>query len=147
MVDGKIATNVIVAEAVRTCDFLKKCPVFERLDTAALMGMAQATARETHSAGDTLVREGEPAEKFYVVRKGTLELRVGGETTQLLKTGDFFGHEGLLTQNPSPATVVAVTPAELFMVSKADFHKVLAASPALFEQLRNAAFRRQQGTT
>jgi putative ABC transport system ATP-binding protein len=148
MVDGRIVSEIFVEEAVRMVEFLKKCPVFESIPPDTLTTITQKMAGERFPPGTVVVRQGDEGDKFYVVRKGTVEVRreENGVSTvrATLKSGDFFGEVALLSGERRNATVVVVeTDAVLYSLKKQDFLAALAATPSLDEQLRNVFFRRR----
>jgi putative ABC transport system ATP-binding protein len=94
-----------------------------------------------------IVRQGDPGDKFYVIRKGSVDVTVSdGAASKMVATlgkGDFFGEAALLTGAPRNATVIAKEDVELYSLSKEDFQAVIAASASFEEELRKALFERQ----
>ena len=96
--------------------------------------------------GQTIVREGEAADSFFIVVRG----RVGvyhsdnGEEKQLnsLGPGEFFGEIGLLGGVPRIATVRALEPSELLRLDKGAFEKLVSKSSATRDQLDEVARER-----
>jgi putative ABC transport system ATP-binding protein len=146
MIDGRIASEIFVEETVRVIEFLRRCPMFENSPAATLTEIAQKMVPQRYSSGSIIVREGEPGDTFYVIRKGKVEVRRerSGAPTPIatLSSGDFFGEVALLGEGTRNATVVAMTDTILYGLRKDDFMAALAASPSLNEQLREVFFRR-----
>ncbi len=71
MVDGHVISDVVVSEAAVICEFLRKSDVFSALDPRTLSEVADKMGLETHPAGTVLVRQGDPGDKFYLIRSGT----------------------------------------------------------------------------
>lgn len=147
MVDGRIRSNVLVRQSSEICEFLLQCPLFARLTPRTLTEAADKIAWERFAPGTAIVRQGEPGEKFYVIRDGTVEVIVedGGEprVVATLGRGDFFGEAALLTGAPRNATVVARDQVDAYTMNKEDFQAVLRASASFEEELRRALFERQ----
>ena len=87
----------------------------------------------TFRAGQPVVRQGERAEAFYVVRRGVLRVveerpETGEElrTLRSLGRGEAFGEVGLAEASPRAATVRAVDEAEVFELDKGAFDELLA---------------------
>jgi uncharacterized protein YhbP (UPF0306 family) len=83
-------------------------------------------------AGDVIVRQGAPADKFFIIIDGEVEVtrEDDGQTRTLatLKRGQFFGEIAILRNTPRMATVKAVTPTTLFAMERSDFQGLLAQS-------------------
>jgi len=75
---------------------LQEHPFFEGFDQPALDLLAGCAANERFEAGRTFQREGDPADKFYLIRHGTVaqEIRVPGRDPIVIETlgeGDILG--------------------------------------------------------
>jgi putative ABC transport system ATP-binding protein len=147
MVDGRIILDVPVQESVATCAFLAKCPVFAQLTPTTLSAIVDKMTKERHTAGTVLIRQGEVADKFYLIRRGECEVSItDGQRQRVVNTlgeGEFFGEIALLTGGPRSATVVTTKATELYTLSKADFDTVLETSASFKEQLLQVFFQRQ----
>ena len=92
------------------------------------------------AAGTVLMREGEAANKAYVIERGELEVRKRDESgvERVLGTlgpGDWVGEMALLLELPRSATVVATRDSELRAVTAENFAHVIAEHPAETLQL------------
>jgi CRP-like cAMP-binding protein len=138
---------VRVKEAAMVCAFLRNCPIFATLTPGTLSGVADRVMIETHPAGSVIVRQGEPGDKFYVIKSGTLEVRSEGQgasrALNTLDSGDFFGEIALLTGETRTATVVALTDSELYSLGQEDFQRVIETSDSFESELRKVVFERQ----
>jgi putative ABC transport system ATP-binding protein len=143
LVDGRIASDVVVHESVVICEFLAKCPVFSGLPPGTLSHVAEQMKGERYAAGTTLIRQGDPGDKFYVIRHGHADVVTGGRLLTTLGEGEFFGEAALLTDQPRNATVVAADDIMLYTMSKPEFTRALQASGTLREQLLRVFFQRQ----
>ena len=147
LVDGRIRSNVLVKESALICEFLQACPVFTRLTPTTLGETADRMTFERFAAGATVTRQGDPGDKFYVIRSGSVDILVdsgaGAKVVATLGKGDFFGEAALLTGAPRNATVVAKENLELYSLGNEDFQAVIRASATFQEELRKALFARQ----
>ncbi|MGA9776614.1 MAG: MFS transporter [Candidatus Dormiibacterota bacterium] len=102
---------------------------------ASLERLARACSEETAGAGEAIVREGETADAFYVLRDGRVDVSALGEgaTARHLRTlgpGSFFGEIGLLEQIPRTATVTALEPCRLYRIAGDEFLAALTSGSA-----------------
>jgi putative ABC transport system ATP-binding protein len=147
LVDGHIRSNVLVKESALICEFLQACPVFAKLTPKTLSETADRMTLEKFAAGAVITRQGDPGDKFYVIRSGSVDIMVdsgaGPKQVASLCKGDFFGEAALLTGAPRNATVVAKEPLEVYSLGNDDFQAVIRASASFQEELRKALFARQ----
>jgi CRP-like cAMP-binding protein len=102
---------------------------------------------EKHPAGAVIVRQGDPGDKFYVIKSGTVDVIVEDagtrRTVAALGKGNFFGEAALLTGTPRNATVAAKEDIEVYTLGKDQFQAVIQASASFEEEVRKALFERQ----
>jgi MFS family permease len=115
------------AEVAQRLDLIGKLRIFDGATRATLEAVAAAAREEHVAAGATVIKEGDPADDFFVVRSGTLDVLARGEvgkrrrTINRLEAGDYFGEIGLIEQIPRTATVRASSDVELLRVKGDDF--------------------------
>ncbi len=71
--------------------------------------------------GDEIVREGAPADAFYVLTSGSAMVTVDGMTRRTIRSGESFGELGILRGGVRSATVTAMQPLEALRVDRAAF--------------------------
>ncbi len=147
MVDGRIKSNVLVKVTAEICEFLRDVPIFQRLTPGSITAVADKVKSEKHGAGTVIVAQGDAGDKFYLVRRGVVDVkRTEGAETRLvtsLGAGDYFGEAALLTGEPRNATVIAREDTEVYTLNKEDFQAVVKASASFEDELRKALFQRQ----
>jgi uncharacterized protein YhbP (UPF0306 family) len=89
-------------------------------------------------AGATIVRQGAPADKFFIIVEGEVEVireGAGQPANKLaaLKQGQFFGEMAILRDSPRTATVRALTPTTLLTMDRDVFRNLVAQSLATTE--------------
>jgi peroxiredoxin 2/4 len=107
--------------------------VFPDLVGPQLDSLAGQAQRVSFAAGDTIVAEGDPADRFYVIAHGevTISRRSPGGEEQKLATlgrGQFFGEVGILADTRRTATVRAVNDVELLGLTWEKFQETLERS-------------------
>src|SRR6185437_8856459 len=109
MKDGRIVSNIPVDETVRICFFLQKVSLFSALTPSHLVEVAEKIGKEIHPPGTVVIRQGEMADKFYLIKEGKVDVlvengaKVVARTT--LEAGQFFGETALIEDKPRNATV------------------------------------------
>ena len=100
---------------------LRALPIFAPLGAAALEALARSLVPVEVPAGEAVIREGEPGDRFYVVADGEVDVSIHGEPVGTLRRGESFGEIALLRDVPRTATVVARTNTKLDALAKAPF--------------------------
>jgi CRP-like cAMP-binding protein/predicted MFS family arabinose efflux permease len=109
--------------------------IFTGMSRASLESLAAAAQRQTVEGGAIVVSEGDPADDFFVVLSGSLEVRSKGESGQQERTvaemrkGDYFGEIGLIERMPRTASVVALSTCELLRIPGDQFLAAVGALP------------------
>jgi len=108
-------------------------PIFAGLPTARLETAARQLKEVAVHAGEVVVREGDPADRFYVIADGALRVTKGkrGRHLRDLGPGDVFGEIGLLRQSPRTATVTATSEGSLLALEADEFRELVSAGPGL----------------
>ena len=106
---------------VERLEFLRANPIFAPLPASTLEQLAHALEEVPAPAGEEIVRQGEPGDRFYLIKQGGFDVYVDGEPVQSLETGDSFGEIALLRNVPRTATVRARTEAVLYALDRRHF--------------------------
>ena len=100
---------------------LRSLPLFAPLGAPQLEGLAHGLVETRVAAGETVVREGEPGDRFYVVAEGELDVSREGRELRRVGRGEGFGELALVRDVPRTATVTARTDARLLALDKPTF--------------------------
>ena len=128
----RIRFRLETAWRVEASELIDALPMFEDIPVETLNEIAGRVRLRALGAGQSVFRQGDQPDAFYVVRKGVLEVveedPESGAERRLrdLGRGESFGELGLVTASPRAATVRAVDPAEVFEVDKGTFDHLLA---------------------
>lgn len=145
LVDGSIRSDALVKEAAIITQMLAKCKVFERVTPRTLTRVADEFNVENYAPGDQIIRQGDPGDRFYLIRQGKVSVRKGNPEVQVveLDEGDFFGEMALLSGQPRNASVWAKESCLLYSLHKDRFHAALAETVSMEAEVREAYFDRQ----
>jgi serine phosphatase RsbU (regulator of sigma subunit) len=124
-----------------SANLLKRVALFQSLPVDEIDRLEQTLRRCEFDAGTELFQEGDPAEFFFIVVAGELEIikslgKPGERVVGVVETGAFIGEMGLLSsRRRRTASVRARTPVRLLEITRADFDAVLHRQPALAYQM------------
>ncbi len=124
---------------------LAQSELFGVVDAAERDVLAQHFKAQRLQAGDTLVREGEPAEALFVLASGTVEVTVSeaGRTRVVgrMSPGASIGASGLIIGSSYGATATALTRINVFRLDREDISAAMKGHPALASALEALAAR------
>jgi MFS family permease len=100
---------------------LHELPMFAPLPPLELEAVARSAVHLAVPAGEVVIREGDPGDRFYAVADGTFTIVRGGEHVRDARRGSCFGEVALLAAVPRTATVTATEPGELLAVDREPF--------------------------
>ena len=89
-------------------DHLRTVPLFQGMTDRALEAVAGLGREVEFADGETVTREGDEGDAFYVVTAGRVAISRGDRTIRELGTGDFLGEISLIDGRPRTATATAV---------------------------------------
>jgi MFS family permease len=116
----------------RALELLGRVSFFELLPEPALERLVRGAEPLAVRAGEDVVTQGEPGDRFYVVAAGELEVAIDGSAVGMLTEGDSFGEIALLRDIPRTATVRARRDSELLALEREDFLTAVAGyAPSL----------------
>lgn len=105
---------------------LTRVSLLSGLPGEQLAQLASRLEREDVAPGQTVVREGEPGDRFYVVLAGLLNVSQESRgDRRVLRPGDTFGEVALAMGIPRTASVRAVTPAVVASCDQETFDELL----------------------
>jgi hypothetical protein len=110
----------------RQLELLRGVPMFGLLPLTMLERLAAAMTLVHVDAGETLIREGEPGDRFYIVSDGRLDVSTDGTKLGSSEHGDGIGEIALLRRVPRTATVMAVEDSELYALEGDDFRAAIS---------------------
>lgn len=109
---------------------LLQTPAFQMVPPTNLQAIFMRMQKMDTVPGQTIVRQGEAGDYFYVITEGRCIVtreQPNQKAVRLaeLETGSCFGEEALISDAPRNATVTMLTRGTLMRLSKEDFRKLL----------------------
>lgn len=146
MVDGRIASDTMVQQAIQICEFLKMIELFSHFSPSELGGIADQMSVRKFKAGDDLIRQGEVGEEFFLLGKGRVAILIdkgaGPEEVGNLGPGKAFGERALLTGDTRAATIRGLEDGAVYVLNKDNFDAAVKASPDFRTQMQRMYFNR-----
>lgn len=115
--------------------FLNDIPMLQELEAYERMNLADALVTKHYTAGEAIITQGDSADAFYIIEKGTCSVKVKDtrspqnnaeekEVSQLAP-GKYFGELALLFSKPRAASVYAHTDVSLAVLDVSAFERLL----------------------
>ena len=136
------------AEAARALDCLRTVPLFRDLSDDRLAWISEHAEKVRLDAGDTIARQGDPPDGFYVVMQGETEWtrRVGNEDVFVvtLREGSIFAELIMVLDAPYPTTGHAVTDVGLLKLGAQSFWEMLRICPEVLRGILATSVERAE---
>jgi putative peptide zinc metalloprotease protein len=130
---------------------LRNMPIFDEMSAYDFIFLTSKLKPEQFVAGETVIRQGDPGDKFYVIESGELGAYTESNGTAVeierLLAGDYFGETALIFDRPRNASVVTLTDASLFSLHRDDFVSMLGNFQNMKQLLERTSTRRMKNTT
>ena len=127
---------------------LKVIPLFNCVPDEALEELRTALKVQKVGAGEVVVREGDGADKLYILVSGEVQvvknyLEPGAQTVDILDPGKHFGEMALVGSAAlRSATVVTSEESHFVTLDRDAFQTILTGNPAIAIAMLEEAFRR-----
>ncbi len=127
-------------------NFFWKVDMFSALSVSEMDEMIQRMKKMSYKKGESIVRQGEPGDSFFIIHKGRVQavLRIDAKITDLGELGpeQFFGEMALLLDQPRSATITALEDTDCFVLLKSDFQTLTRQNPAFSRIVRETSEQR-----
>jgi CRP/FNR family transcriptional regulator, cyclic AMP receptor protein len=114
------------------------------VDFSILIGPGVAT--RSFKAGETIFKEGDPANELYVIQQGQVGVQTGNRTLDTLNSKSIFGEMALVDSAPRSAAAVAITDVTLAPVSEKQFLFLVSETPYFALNVMRVMARRLRAT-
>jgi CRP-like cAMP-binding protein len=135
---------------------LRRVDLLNALSDEELALLGSAAKLRQFGKGEVLVHEGDEGDRFYILRKGKVEVFARGQAGVPEKhilditessSENFFGEIALLTGGKRNATVRATTDVDVWEIGRDAFAKLFRSKPAAGASIAEVAGRRSTETT
>src|SRR5262245_23889587 len=112
---------------------LSATTMFDRASLSSLEALTAESDRRVMRRGEVLVREGEPADSFFIVLSGRFTVYRGNSNDLVaeIAQGELVGEIGFFAGLPRTATVIAARDSIVLEISRRTFEKAADALPSL----------------
>ncbi|HVO11435.1 MAG TPA: cyclic nucleotide-binding domain-containing protein [Vicinamibacteria bacterium] len=97
--------------------------------------------------GQVIFREGEPGHEMFIVRTGSVDLKVRDTVVETVGLGGVFGEMALVDPAPRSASAVAGPGCTLVLVEERSFNDLLRRVPGLGLEIMRVMARRLRRAT
>jgi CRP-like cAMP-binding protein len=114
---------------------LRSVSIFAHLDPAEVAAVERLAEARDYPEGAVVLSQEDAGDALYVLARGKVKVVLYGESGREIilsifkSPGDFFGEMSLLDDEPRSASVIAVDPSRLLVVSRRDFRAHLERHP------------------
>lgn len=142
MENSNINSAASLADSSMLLPILKQIPLFSALDETAHKEIIEHIVLMYYPTNYQLFKEGDEGDALYIVKKGQVQIyhepKDAGELPKKvaeINEKGFFGEMALVSDQPRNASAKTTTEAEIFILSKTDFKKLLETNTILAEQI------------
>lgn len=117
-------------------EFLKQIPYFAGLPDRDLEHIRPLVNERSYSRGEMVILEGEPCEAIYFVKSGRVKVFKTSpegreQILRIMKVGDTFNEVPVFDGGPNPASVEALEPASLYLLSAEQMQFLMSDLPTV----------------
>lgn len=121
---------------------LTKIPLLSGCSQRELQRVAKAADEVDVPEGSTIIEQDKLAREAFVIVSGTAEVRRDGVKVAVVGPGECVGEMALLDHQPRTASVIALEPMNLLVISSPAFTALLDDAPTMTRKLlQNLAAR------
>jgi MFS family permease len=109
---------------------LEATGIFTSASRTTLEALAIGVREERVTAGTEVIREGDPADDFFVIIEGSFDVTLRGQAINTMGAGDHFGEIGLIQEIPRTATVTATADSLVYRIDGDNFLEAVSHAPS-----------------
>ena len=128
-------------------ELLSGIELFAELDPEELAKVSSVSQMRSVGKDVAIFHAGDPADAVFTVARGKVKVVVTSSDGRefiltVLGAGQVFGEMALIEEAPRSASVITATAVELVVISREDFHHLLATEPRISRKLLAILSRR-----
>jgi CRP/FNR family cyclic AMP-dependent transcriptional regulator len=117
-------------------DILREVPIFSELDDVQLIDITRGFQPKTFRKDNMILVEEEVGSSMFIILSGRVKIsRISDDGREvilsILSEGDFFGEMSILDGQARSATVFAIDDADLLVIRRDDFLRMLHSYPVI----------------
>jgi serine/threonine protein kinase len=113
---------------------IKTLGFFKGFSDADIWELIRACTWQSFSPGESIIREGDMDNSFYIVLSGVVIIEKGGSVVNLLQEGDCFGEMGYLARARRIASAIARTDVSLMKVNDSTIDRAAEGTQLRFHK-------------
>jgi hypothetical protein len=113
---------------------IKNLGFFKGFSDADIWELIRACTWQTFSPGQSIIREGDMDNSFYIVLSGVVIIEKAGSVVNLLQEGDCFGEMGYLARARRIASAIARTEVSLMKVNDSTIDRAAEGTQLRFHK-------------
>ena len=118
--------NALLKKA-KQMDVLKSCVPFDKMTDQGRNSVVDLLEYESCPTGTILCKQGQVADKMYLLMSGACVVSVDGKKVGSLRKLDVFGEGTLFGERKRSATVVAKEELQLLVLERTDMEKLIGS--------------------
>jgi CRP-like cAMP-binding protein len=123
-------------------NILSEMSLFAACRDKELAKVVSITTEIRRGAGEVLCTEGDRADECFILVEGTAVVTIAGKLVAELGPGSIIGELSLLDPGPRTATVAALTPIWMLVLSRREFTTLLYSAPDVVRRILSSMAHR-----
>ena len=114
-----------LGEKSNSIEQLRKVNLFKNFTNQKLENLSRKIKIEKIPNGKNVITQGEEGTRFYIVKKGFVDIFVKGNYIRTMNENEYLGERALFFKEPRSATATAKGDVEVYYLDKQDFETVI----------------------
>jgi cGMP-dependent protein kinase len=109
----------------KVLESINKVPLFKQLSENKKSLLIENLKKLKLEAGKAIISQGEEGSRFYIIKKGKVDIFINNSYQRTLNKHEYFGERALFFKEKRSATAIAKEPVTLYVLEKDSFQKIL----------------------